>query len=109
MGGNMGNYRAMVHYSFKKGMETEGLEFLENELVKKAKSYGCHFIELWQNEKDPHSVVGVAIWNNLEDARRFQHLWQEKEEELMKFSSESPQREFFVLYSTYTEKAKKAA
>jgi len=105
----MGNYRAIVHYSFKKGMEAQGLKFLEEELVKKAQNYGCHFIELWQNERDPSIVVGVAIWNDLEDARRFQSKWQEKEQELMQFCTESPKREFFVLKTTYVEKGKKAA
>ncbi|MGC1878888.1 MAG: hypothetical protein WA347_04750 [Rhabdochlamydiaceae bacterium] len=105
----MGNYRALVHYTFKKGMETQGLNFLENELVKKAQNYGCHFIELWHNEKETSHVVGVAIWNSLEEARNFQSHWQEKEKELTKFCTEPPKREFFHLKSTYAEKAKKAA
>lgn len=105
----MGNYRALVHYTFKKGMEAQGYQFLENELVKKAPSYGCHFIELWQNERDPSIVIGVAIWNDLEDARRFQKQWEGKEKELMKFSSEAPKREFYMLKSTFAEKGKKAA
>jgi hypothetical protein len=105
----MGNYRALVHYTFNKGMEAQGLKFLENELVKKAQNYGCHFIELWQNERDPCIVVGVAIWNDLEEARRFQKQWEEKEKELMKFSSEAHKREFFMIKSTFVEKAKKAA
>jgi len=105
----MGNYRALVHYTFKKGMESEGFKFLENELVKKAQNYGCHFIELWQNERDPSVVIGVAIWNDLEDARRFQSQWEEKEKDLMKFSYEPPRREFFALKSSFVEKGKKAA
>ena len=105
----MGNYRALVHYTFKKGMEAQGLKFLETELIKKAQEYGCHFVELWQNEKHPTNVVGVATWNNLEDARRFQSLWQEKEHEMMKFSDGEPKREFFQLKSNFAEKTKKAA
>ena len=46
------NYRAIVHYHFKEGMEEKGIQFLENELVKKGRELGCHYIELWQNEKD---------------------------------------------------------
>ena len=105
----MGNCRALVHYTFKKGMEAQGLKYLENELIKKAQDYRCHYIELWQNEKEPHIVVGVATWNNLDDARRFQSQWQEKEKELMKYSAEHPKREFFLLKSTFAEKGKKAA
>ncbi len=109
VGGTMGNYRAMVHYTFKKGMEAQGLKFLENELVKNAQKFGCHYIELWQNDRDPASVVGVAMWNDIEDARRFQKLWESKEREMMKFSSEAPRREFFMIRITYIEKGKKAA
>lgn len=105
----MGNYRALVHYSFKKGMEAQGIKYLESELIKKAQDYGCHFIELWQNEKNPNIVVGVATWNSLDDARHFQSKWIEKEKELMKYSSEPPKREFFLLKSTFAEKGKKAA
>jgi hypothetical protein len=105
----VGNYRALVHYTFKKGMEAQGLKYLETELVKKAQDYGCHFIELWQNDKDPSTVVGVATWNSLDDARSFQSRWEAKEKELMKFSSQAPKREFFLLKSTYAERAKKAA
>jgi hypothetical protein len=105
----MGNYRGMVHYTFKKGMEAQGFKILESELIKKAQSYGFHFIELWQNERDPCHVVGIAIWNNLEEARRFQDLWEEKEKELTKLCSEPPKREFLSLKSSYVEKGKKAA
>jgi hypothetical protein len=108
-GGIMGNYRAIVHYTFNKGMEDRGLKFLEDELVKKAQDYGSHFIELWQNERDPRIIVGVAIWNDLEDARRFQGKWEGKEKELTKLCSEAPKREFFKLKSTFAEKGKKAA
>jgi heme-degrading monooxygenase HmoA len=105
----MGNCRALVHYTFKKGMETQGLKFLENELVKKAQTYGCHSIELWQNERNPNVIIGVAVWNDIEDARRFQKQWEEKENELMKFSSEVPKREFFTCKANFVEKGKKAA
>ncbi len=105
----MGNYRALVHYTFKEGMEAQGLKFLENELIKKAQDYGCHFVELWHNEKHPTIVVGVATWNNLEDARRFQGKWEQKEKEMMKFCEGEPKREFFVLKSTFAERGKKAA
>jgi len=37
----MSKYRAVVHYRFKKGMESKGIQFLENELIKKADTFGC--------------------------------------------------------------------
>ena len=105
----MGDYRSIVHYKFKKGMETKGLELLKRELIDKAKAYGCHSIELLQNDKNPSTIVGIAIWNSLDDARRFQTLWQEKEKELSKLCTESPIREFFKCTSHYLEGAKKVA
>lgn len=105
----MGNYRALVHYTFKEGSEDQGLKFLEAELIKKAQDYGCHFIELWKNERHPTIVIGVATWESEEDARRFQSKWQQKEKEMMKFSAEEPKREFFILKSTFAERGKKAA
>lgn len=105
----MGNYRASVHYNFKNGMVAQGLKFLENELIKNAQKLGCHYIEIWQDEKNPNIVVGIATWNNLEDARRFQGQWLQKEHELMKWCAEHPKREFFMLKSSFAEKSKKAA
>lgn len=105
----MGNYRAIVHYHFKKGMEEQGMKFIENELIKKAQGFGCHYVELLQNEKDPTLVVGIATWNDIEDARKFQSLWKTKEKELMRFCSNKPQREFFKIRNNFQEKTRRVA
>jgi len=105
----MEGYRAIVHYYFKKGMEESGLKFIENELVKKAKSMGCHGVELWQNEKDHSQFVGIGYWNSIEEARLFQSHWESKEKELLKFCIKAPHHEFFKVRTTYSEKSKRAA
>lgn len=106
----MSKYRAIVHYRFKEGMEEKGLRFLENELVKKAESFGCHGIEILHSEDDPTFVVGIATWNDIQDARRFQAKWATKEHEMLSFCTSSPKREFFKIVSTFMEeKHKKAA
>lgn len=105
----MPNYRAIVHYHFKKGMEEKGIKFLENELLKKAQSFGCHGIELMQNEKDPCIIIGIGFWNSLEEAKNFQSHWQDKEQELLQYCSKRPEREFLKVRSTFLEKIKKAA
>jgi hypothetical protein len=105
----MHNYRAIVQYHFKKGMEAEGIRFLENELIKKAKEYGCHTIELCHCERDPTLLIGIASWDNLEEAKRFQSTWGAKEREIMRFCSAAPHHEFFRLQSSYKERAPKAA
>lgn len=104
------NYRAIVHYQFKKGMEEQGIKFLDHELVKKGQEYGCHYIEIWQNERDHSIVEGVAIWEDLKDAKRFQSLWEEKEKELIRrFCKDEPSREFCKIRATYMGKSRKAA
>ena len=107
--GIMANYRAIVHYHFKKGMEEQAIKFIEKELVKKAQKLGCHFIELLQNEKDHSKFIGIGTWNDIEDARRFQSLWEEKEKELMHFCVNEPEREFFTIRASFQEKTRKAA
>lgn len=102
-------YRAVVHYNFKKGMEEQGIRFLENELIKKAQEYGCHNIELLHSEQDPSHLIGIGLWHNIEEARRFQSYWNSKEKELGKFCKNSPKREFFKIRATYAEKGRKAA
>jgi len=104
----MQKYRALVHYYFNKGMVKEGIRFLERELIKKAEEYGCHDVEIWQSEKDINYVVGMGTWNSLEDARRFQALWESKEQELTRLCINTPKREFFKIQSMYRE-SKKAA
>ncbi len=102
-------YRAFVHYHFKKGMEEEGLKFLNNELLKHAKDYGCHGIELLYNEREPSEVLGIGLWNSLEEAKSFQSLWDKKEKELVRYCTNVPKREFFKIEASYLEKSKKAA
>ena len=108
-GGDMSKYRAVVHYRFKEGMEEKGIHFLENELIKKADTFVCHSIEILHSEDDPTYVLGIALWNDIQDARRFQAKWANKEHELVKYCTDSPKREFFKIVSTFTEKQKKAA
>jgi len=105
----MSKYRAIVNYRFKSGMEDKGIKFLENELLRKADSYGCHNIEILQSESDPTHVLGVALWNDIQDARRFQAKWAAKEHELVKLCEQPPKREFFKIATTFTEHLKKAA
>jgi quinol monooxygenase YgiN len=105
----MVSYRAIVHYHLKNGMQNQALKFLENELIKHAQEFGCHNLEILQNETHPESIVGIATWNSLEDARRFQAEWQNKEEQLMRFCSAPPKREFCKVYTSYFEKTRKAA
>jgi hypothetical protein len=106
----MSKYRAIVHYRLKEGMEEKGLHFLETELVRKADSYGCHEIEILHSEEDPTYVIGIALWNDIQDARRFQAKWATKEHELVRTCCTStPRREFYRITSIFTEKTRKAA
>ena len=102
-------YRAVVNYEFKKGMEEEGMKFLENELIKKADQYGCHGLELLCSEKNACHVIGIGTWKNIEEAKKFQSKWGAKEKELLRFCVNTPSHEFFNIRSTYTEKSRKAA
>jgi hypothetical protein len=108
-GGGMNNYCAIVHYHLKKGMENQAIKFFEKELIKKATEYGCHSIELLISEKDPSNLIGIAFWDSLEDARRFQSIWESKENELIGLCTSSPKREFLKVRATYTEKGRKVA
>src|SRR5580700_4710376 len=106
----MSKYRAVVHYRCKEGMEEKGLRFLENELVKKADSFGCHSLEILQSEDDPTILLGIALWNDIQDARRFQAKWATKEHEMVnQCCISAPKREFFKIVTAFTEKQRKAA
>lgn len=103
----MEEYQVIVHYHFKKGMEEKGIRYLETELLKNARDFGCHTIEFCQNERDPGEVLGMATWNSLQEARKFQSQWGEKEKELIGFCTNAPKREVFKIRSTYMEKSEK--
>jgi hypothetical protein len=105
----MASFRAVVHYNFKKGMEEQGIKFLETELLRKAKEFGCHGIELWQSGKSGDTVLGIGLWNSVEEARRFQAAWGPKEKELLRFCTGTPHREFYKVRSVYAESMRKAA
>lgn len=103
------DYRAIVHYHLKKGMEGKALKFLENELLKKAKELGCHDIELLQDDKDPLHFIGTGLWNSLNEAKKFQSIWDQKEKEFNEFCTSKPQREFFKIRNHFKEKLRKIA
>jgi hypothetical protein len=103
------HYRAIVHYHFKKGMEEQAMRFLENELIKKAPSLGCHGIKLLVDENDHSHVLGIGTWDNIEEARKFQSHWEAKEKELTRMTVSTPKHEFFKLKSSYIEKNRKVA
>lgn len=105
----MANYRAIVHFYCKKGMEDKCIKFLDTELVKKAKTYGAHSIEIWTDELDHSHVIGVAVWNDIEEARGFQSKWEAKEKQLSQYCAKPPHHEFYKTGSAYSEKAKKVA
>jgi hypothetical protein len=105
----MHQYRVIVHYHFKNGMEKEAIRFLEEELLKIAKECKCHDIEVWYNEKNPMHTIGMALWDNLEDARKFQAKWEFKEKELMKYCSAPFHKEIFKVSSDFAKRFGKAA
>jgi hypothetical protein len=105
----MGSYRAVVQYHFKKGMEEQGIRYLENELFKKAHSLGCHHIELLQDEKDHSFFIAVAEWNHFDEAKKFQSHFEKIEKELMRFCSKTPTRHFCKVHFEHVEKSKKVA
>lgn len=105
----MTQYRAIVHYHLKKGMEEQAFRFLESELMKKAAEWGCHHIEILQNDQDPTSFIGIALWHSIEDARKFQAHWEKKEKEFQRFCTSEPRREFCKIRSNFQEKMRKAA
>ena len=105
----MQQFKAVVHYHFKKGKEMQGLKFLENNLLKQAQEMGCHYIEMLQCERDPTYVIGIAVWSNINEARRFQSTWDRYEQELLQFCTKTPEREFFKIKGIFEEKGRKAA
>lgn len=105
----MHQYRVIVHYHFKEGMKDEGIKFLEDELLKTAKDCKCQDIEVWYNEKEPSHNIGMGLWDDLEEARKFQMKWKAKEKELMKYCSEVHHREIYRVSSGFAKKFGKAA
>lgn len=105
----MSEYRVVAHYHFKKGMETEGIKFLENEILKKSRNLGCHDLEIWQDEKDPLHFIGVGIWSSLQKAKEFQSQYTQSEKMLMKFLTEMPKRDMYRIEQRWVEKEKRAA
>jgi Antibiotic biosynthesis monooxygenase. len=103
------SYRAIVHFHFKKGLEEEGIILLQKELIEKASQLGCHSIELLQDEMNPTYIVGIAEWASIEEARTFQQRWSKKEEQIIRMCTNAPQREFYRVRTTSTERGRKAA
>lgn len=105
----MSHYRAIIHYHFKKGLEERGMRLCQKELVNKAQELGCHSIELWRNERDPAYVIGIAAWVSIEDVRRCQALWDMKEQEILRYCTHSPKRDFFQVAAIDVDRSMRVA
>jgi hypothetical protein len=108
MAGALGNYRAIVHYRFKPGMEQKAIEFIKNELFKQAEKDGCKDIEILADERHEGHWVGTGVWNSIDEARNFQSHWNVKEKELQKYCTEAPKREIYRI-ERISGKVRKAA
>jgi len=102
-------YRAIVHYHLKKGKKDQAIQFLEKNLLEKAMELGCHDIEILIDERNPERLIGMGIWNNFNEAKKFQSIWEAKEKELMQFCEKKPMREFYKIIKNTEGKARKAA
>jgi heme-degrading monooxygenase HmoA len=105
----MNCYKAIVQYHFKKGEEEKGYKLLEQGLNKLSSEKGCQSIELLRNEKHPSRVIGIAVWDSIEDARDFQTKWQSKEDEISQHCETRPHHEFLKCCTVFGEKKRKAA
>lgn len=103
------NYRVLVHYHVKPGMENHIMTITENELLKTAQEQGFHQAEFWQDEMSPSHFILSGTWETLEAAQNFRSIWESKRPELMKHCSNEPYREIYRVAKCYPEKSKKAA
>lgn len=102
-------YRAIVNYHFKKDKRDEAIDFLNENLTKHAKEFGCHDIEFLSDEKNPEHIIGTGVWNSASEAKNFQTKWDTVEKDLMKFCTEAPKRKLYKIETHWTEKGRKVA
>jgi len=109
LGGSMSQFRAIVHYHFKKGHEEEGIKYLEEHLTKEISRHGGHHIEIFRDESQHGNVIGIAEWNNVDEAKKFQKYFSAIENEMSRFLSDKPSHHFYKLHWQHMPKIKKAA
>lgn len=105
----MNNYRSIVHYYFKPGMEDKGLHYLENELGKRGGEYGYHMIYFLQNEREKGHIMAYAEWNSIEEARKFQSRFEKKEMEMHHMWQRPPHHEWYHMRYQMMGKSHRAA
>jgi len=93
----MTKQRIIVHYYFKKDLEKQGKEYLEKNFFTKAIQAGCQDVGLLQDSENPYHYIATGVWNNVEDAKKFQPIWEEKRQELSNLCSQPIKLEVFTL------------
>lgn len=102
-------YRAIATYYFKKGLEDQGMKFIEAELFAHARAWGCQDIEWMQDEKDPSHWISTGVWSNLNDAIKFQNLINSQAPNLSKYCTVTPKREIYKIKHVAFERGRKVA
>ncbi len=105
----MRNYRIIVNYEIRSGLEEKAIHFIETEVYKMAKDCGCHDLELWLDEDSSLHLIGTGLWDSLKAIERFDDLLLSKRELFLKYFTDIPSRQSFKILKKEIKNTRKAA
>jgi len=108
-GEDMPKFRVIIHCDLKRGMEDEVMDLVRQQFIKKATDLGCHDIEFLISDENPSHIIVSGIWDNIEDAKKFQPYWRENQADLLRLCTTTPKRELFEVKPAQSPRMKKAA
>ena len=88
------NYRTMVHYHTKPGMEEELMFLNENQLLSASKNTPFYQREIWQDENDPSHLIATAVFHSKKEAQNFHSNLDALKSQLMRSCEGNLEEEF---------------
>ncbi len=107
----MDKFQVVFSLHFKKGMEHQGMQFVENKYAKKAIESGLQEFRAWQDINDPSHYIFTGHWNNKELLHKYQSQanWEAAQRELTQYCSQPPKKAIYKILDKAQGQQRRAA
>jgi hypothetical protein len=106
----MSKYKIFISFHFKHTSSSEkAVNFLEYNLIKFGKEYGCKRSSLWQDQLKPRYMIWEGCWTSLKGMDEFSEFWEafsKKAHQKERFWTSTPKRITGKIRATFKAKKK---
>lgn len=91
----MNKHYMMMEFQFNKGMESDGMKFMNTEMKPMINKMGGLEIKVFQDEMNPMIHMMMIHWNNMAKMKQFKMEWMKMEHKFKKHCSHMGEMEMY--------------